>query len=149
MKTCKICGKQRKEEHFINGRSHCRIRPCPTYASMNEFQLQEEFFKLIRKNKTLEDRVFAVPNGANVSASVRSKMKKEGMTTGVWDIIGLIPNSTYSGFIVEFKTVKGGLTPSQIEWEQRINPTNKPYMEKVVFINPKLAYEWVLDYVSS
>ena len=149
MKTCKICGKQRKEEHFINGRAHCRIRPCPTYASMNEFQLQEEFFKLIRANKTLKDRVFAVPNGANVSTSVRSKMRKEGMTAGVWDILGLIPNSTYAGFMIEFKTVKGKLSASQIEWEQKINPTNKPYMEKVVFINPKLAYEWVLNYVSS
>ena len=149
MKVCKICKKERSEASFINGRSHCRIRPCPTYASMEESPLQREFFELIRKNKMLKDRIFAVPNGANVGASVRSKMQKEGMTTGVWDIIGLIPNSTYSGFIMEFKTVKGKLSASQIEWEQKVNPTNKPYMQKVVFINPKLAYEWVVQYVST
>lgn len=147
-KICKICGKKRDKAHFPNGKRWCRLRPCPSYASRSEFELQEEFFRLVRANPILVGRIFAVPNGANIS-SVRSKMIKEGMTAGVWDIIGLIPNSKYQGFIMEFKTVKGRLSDSQKDWEQRINPTNKPYFCSVVFINPKMAYEWVVNYVSS
>jgi len=148
-KVCKICGKERDKSHFPNGKSWCRIRPCPTYASKDEFALQSEFFRYVRANPLLADRIFAVPNGANMPTGVRSKMKKEGMTAGVWDIVGLIPNSTYSGFIMEFKTVKGRLTDSQKDWELKINPNNKPYFAKAVFISPKRAYEWVLEYVSS
>ena len=149
MKFCKVCQKPREQKHFIGKNNVCKIRPCPTYANKSEFELQEEFFKYIRANHLLKNRVFAVPNGANVTTQVRSKLRKEGMTAGVWDILGLIPNSEYSGFMIEFKDVNGNLTGLQIDWENRINNSDKKYFKTAVFINPKLAYEWVMDYVNS
>lgn len=60
--------------------------------------------------------IFAVPNGGKRHISVARYLKAEGVKAGVPDVVGLIPNKKYHGFVLEFKTAKSRATKSQKVW---------------------------------
>lgn len=63
--------------------------------------------------------LFAVPNGAWLAGSSRqraalvNKMKKEGMRSGVPDLVLAIPRGGYHGLFIEMKRSKGGTVSEQ------------------------------------
>lgn len=73
----------------------------------------------------LSPHLFAVPNGAWLAGSNRqraalvNKMKKEGMRSGVPDLILALPRGGYHGLFIEMKRLKGGT----------ISEPQKKYME--------------------
>lgn len=78
----------------------------------------------------LKGTLFAVPNGGQRNAIVAAKLKAEGVTAGVADLLLLIPNATHHGLCIEMKTEKGRQSDKQKEWQALIE--EKGYRYEVV-----------------
>lgn len=63
---------------------------------------------------------FSVPNGAKVSQSQARVLRAEGLTSGVADMIVLIPRHGYHGLMVEFKTTKGVQSQTQKHFQAMV-----------------------------
>ncbi|MBA3645320.1 MAG: VRR-NUC domain-containing protein [Gemmatimonadaceae bacterium] len=62
---------------------------------------------------------FAVPNGSNKSMAMAAKFKKEGLKSGVPDIVLPVPRYPFHGLFVEMKrsdAVPSDLSPAQRDW---------------------------------
>jgi len=80
--------------------------------------IQMKFMNWIRK-KAREDERFKVahhiPNGGSRSRSEGARFKILGVVAGIPDVFIPIPNDTYHGLYIEFKTEVGRVTPVQKE----------------------------------
>lgn len=62
----------------------------------------------------------AIPNGGERNAIVASRMKAEGVRTGVWDVFLPLPRREFHGLYIEMKRSTrrnhkdGGLSPEQV-----------------------------------
>lgn len=89
-----------------------------------EHSIQSAFFAWC--NKQTHDvrlkQAFAIPNGGERTSVAASRLKVEGVKTGVPDIFIPIPVGIYHGLFIEFKKPNlenhknGGLRPTQIEY---------------------------------
>ncbi len=63
---------------------------------------------------------FAVPNGGHRHIATAVKLKKEGVKSGVPDVMNPHPSYTgaYSGFAIEFKTGKNKQSKNQLYWQE-------------------------------
>lgn len=61
--------------------------------------------------------VFAVPNGGNRNVVTATIMKREGVRSGIADLILPIPNRKYSQLWLELKLPKGRQSVNQKQWE--------------------------------
>ena len=68
----------------------------------------------------LRGRLFAVPNGGRRDAVTGAKLRDEGVTAGVADLILLRRNSRYGALLIEMKTPKGKQSESQKAWQQAV-----------------------------
>lgn len=59
--------------------------------------------------------LMAFPNAAKRSFSLAARMKKEGMISGVPDLLLAVPNKASSGLFIEMKSEKGKLSDEQVE----------------------------------
>lgn len=74
----------------------------------------------------LQGLLFAVPNGGYRDEREASRFKKEGVVSGVSDLILLVPKNGFSALCVELKAAKGRLTDKQKEWQEKAgNAGNK------------------------
>ena len=69
----------------------------------------------------LRGRLFAVPNGGRRDAVTGARLKAEGVTPGVADLILLRSNRRYGALLVEMKTARGRQSPSQRRWQQLVS----------------------------
>lgn len=60
--------------------------------------------------------LFAVPNGGSRNLREAARLKAEGVTRGVADLILLLPSRTHHALCMELKTTNGRLSPQQKEW---------------------------------
>lgn len=60
--------------------------------------------------------LFAVPNGGERNVIVASKMKAEGVKSGVPDYLLPVRSGDYIGLAVELKTRTGRIKPAQTQW---------------------------------
>lgn len=65
----------------------------------------------------LRRMLFAVPNGGRRDAVTGQKLKDEGATSGVADLILLRPNRCYGCLAIEMKKPGGRQAESQKEWQ--------------------------------
>ena len=65
----------------------------------------------------LHGRLFAVPNGGRRDAATGSRLKDEGVVSGVSDLILLMSNRRYSALLIEMKTSEGRQSVSQHWWQ--------------------------------
>lgn len=79
-----------------------------------EHQLQVACIKWFRYNYP-QLIIFAIPNGSHRHIAVASKLKAEGVLSGVPDIFMPIANSESNGLFIEMKAGKNKLTENQIE----------------------------------
>lgn len=97
------------------------------------------------KHRLLKGRLFAVPNGGKRDAITATKLKEEGVVSGVADLILLIPNQSYGALLIEMKTKKGRQSQSQIDWEHLI--TNKGEYKYVICRSLDEFIKEVEDYI--
>lgn len=66
-----------------------------------------------------ERLMFAIPNGASKSMSQAVKFKREGLKSGVPDVMLALPRGGWHGLFIELKRQKGGvLSDTQKAYEQ-------------------------------
>jgi hypothetical protein len=70
----------------------------------------------------LRGRLFAVPNGGRRDAVTGARLKAEGVTAGVADLILLRSNHHYGALLIEMKTARKASRQSdkQKEWSQSV-----------------------------
>jgi len=89
--------------------------------------------------------LFAVPNGGNRNVIEAVKMKREGITPGVADLILLIPKHGFNSLCIEMKTKVGKQSPIQKQWQKQAEIFNNKYVicrsleEFMIIINEYLT----------
>lgn len=68
---------------------------------------------IIKYSKLSHIDVFSIPNGADVSAVNRTRLKGEGLLPGVPDLFFPIANKGFHGLFMEVKSNKGKLSKEQ------------------------------------
>ena len=89
---------------------------------MSESDQQIAFFQWLELNLLKHPAyllIYAVPNGGQRHIAVATKLKKEGVKAGVWDIAVDWPSGGYHGLRIEMKHGKNKLTEQQEVWGVR------------------------------
>jgi len=80
-----------------------------------EHKLQCECIKWFRyQYPQYSNLLFAIPNGGKRNLQVAIKLKREGVLSGVPDLMFAKPTKTYSGLFIEMKFGKNKPTENQI-----------------------------------
>lgn len=79
------------------------------------------------RHPRLKTLLFAVPNGGCRRLLEAKRMKAEGVTSGVADLLLLVPSARHHGLCVELKTPKGRQSPSQKEWQAAVTEQGYRY----------------------
>lgn len=61
--------------------------------------------------------LIAVPNGGRRDAVTGAKLKAEGVTAGVSDLLLLVPSGGFHGLCIEMKTPQGRQSEAQRDWQ--------------------------------
>lgn len=80
---------------------------------------QVAFFDYVRAKANQDLRyaaIFAVPNGGHRHKVVASKLKAEGVESGVPDIFVAVPNEQHAGLFIEMKFGRNKPTDNQKGW---------------------------------
>lgn len=100
---------------------------------------QSRFFAILRRLKhPAAQWAFAIPNGFLLDKGLRIKAWREGATSGVWDVFvpwptpegptgskgheGHIGSKGFHGLWIEFKSPKGTLSASQVQFANSMAP---------------------------
>lgn len=71
--------------------------------------------------------LFAVPNGGHRNIQTARSLKAEGVTSGVSDLLLLVPKRDYHGLCVEVKTPVGRQSENQKNWQRIIEAQGYRY----------------------
>lgn len=71
--------------------------------------------------------LFAVPNGGHRNIQTARSLKAEGVTSGVSDLLLLVPKREYHGLCVEVKTPVGRQSDNQKNWQRIIEAQGYKY----------------------
>ena len=71
--------------------------------------------------------LFAVPNGGHRNIQTAARLKAEGVTSGVADLLLLVPKREYHGLCVEVKTPVGRQSDNQKNWQRIIEAQGFKY----------------------
>lgn len=80
------------------------------------------------KYPNLAQLLFAIPNGGSRNKAEASRLKAEGVTSGVADLILLRANRFYGALCIEMKTPKGRQSETQKHWQQMAESTGNKYI---------------------
>ena len=125
------------------------IMSADAYRDLLNRQEREEAGKIQRKNYLTESLIqqscvqwfrfqypayesllFAVPNAARRSHATASRMKAEGMVSGVADLILLVPRGRFASLCIEMKTKRAGSKQGdrQKSWQQDAEAVGNKYV---------------------
>ena len=79
---------------------------------LSESREQANFVCWIRQNKPYV-KIFAVPNGGTRNVREAARMKVEGVTSGVSDLIAVFKDGSKRVFFIEMKKTKGSSTSAE------------------------------------
>lgn len=95
----------------------------------NESEIQKNCILWFRlQYKEYAKVIFAVPNGGKRNSREAGRMKSEGVTSGVSDVILLISRNGFNSLCIEFKTPKGKQTDLQREWQEHAERHGNKYV---------------------
>ena len=72
--------------------------------------------------------LFACPNGGARNLVTAAKLKAEGVTPGVADLLLLVPKQWAFALCIEMKTAKGRQSPEQKEWQKKVEGEGYRYV---------------------
>ena len=75
----------------------------------------------------LSKLLFAVPNGGSRHKIEAKNLKKQGVRSGVSDLIFLYPSFRFSFLCIEFKTIKGKQSDEQKEFQELVDKRTDGY----------------------
>lgn len=108
----------------LAGKSKSRKKPAD-----DEHKIQCACVKWFRlKFPKLRNILFAIPNGGRRDAVTGAKLKEEGATSGVSDLILLKSNRFYGGLCIEMKKPGGYQSPAQKEWQKDAESNGAKYV---------------------
>ena len=82
----------------------------------------------------LQGLLFAIPNGSYRNKATAGKLKAEGVTPGVSDLILLVPHIEegcrymWHALCIEMKTPKGRQSPEQKAWQAKVEEMGFKYV---------------------
>ncbi len=76
----------------------------------------------------LKGVLFAIPNGGSRNKAEAARMKAEGITAGVADLILLKSNRFYGALCLEMKTESGIQSETQKHWQHVAESTGNKYV---------------------
>ncbi|MFV7791262.1 VRR-NUC domain-containing protein [Aliarcobacter lanthieri] len=89
--------------------------------------------------------IFHIPNGSYKSLTARIKSKKEGLVSGIPDLMIPVAKGNYHGLFIEMKRVKNSkVSVQQLKW---IELLNKQGYKAIVCYGSKQAIEEIEDYI--
>lgn len=113
-------------EEMIKKAQYYRLRKKPTDE---EHQIQVSCVRWFRlKYPKLRNILFAIPNGGRRDAVTGAKLKDEGATSGVADLILLKSNRYYGGLAIEIKKPGGYQSKTQKEWQKECEAAGNKYV---------------------
>lgn len=114
--------------------------------SHEEADIQADFFnKLKLFFPTLPDKlVFAVPSGGSRHKLEAINLKRQGVKSGISDVILLIPKKGFASLCIEFKTEKGKQSDEQKEFQRQAEMCGNKY---VIVRSVGSAIETVKEYL--
>lgn len=91
--------------------------------------MQTEFFKQLKIFfPTLPEKlIFAVPNGGSRNKIEAVNLKRQGVKSGVADVILLIPKKGFASLLLEFKTSTGKQSPEQRTFQKQAEMCGSSY----------------------
>lgn len=87
-----------------------------------------QWFRLQPKYKQYNKLFFAVPNGGSRNILEAANLKKQGVVSGVSDLILLVPKLGYHGLLIEMKSLKGTQSEAQKEFEKQVESWGYCYL---------------------
>lgn len=91
--------------------------------------LQENCLRWFRlQYPDLQPLLFAVPNGGSRNATEAANLKKQGVTSGVSDLILLKANKEHSALCIEMKVGKNKQTDKQKAWQKAVTENGNKYV---------------------
>lgn len=94
-----------------------------------EHRLQASCVRLFRlRYPQYAKLLFAIPNGGRRDAITGARLKDEGATAGVSDLIFLKPNRFYGSLCIEMKAKGGRQQDTQKEWQKAVEGAGNKYV---------------------
>jgi hypothetical protein len=94
-----------------------------------ESNIQKSCIEWFRyQHRSLADMIFHIPNGGKRNAREAARLKAEGVTAGVADVILLVGRQGYNSLCIEFKAPKGTQTSLQKEWQRQAETNGNKYI---------------------
>lgn len=115
-------------------------------VSHEEADIQSEFFAQAKIffPRIPEKLLFAVPNGGSRNKLEAINLKRQGVKSGVADVLLLIPKGGFASLCLEFKTKTGKQSPEQKEFQKQAEKCGSKY---VIVRSVKEAIEKVREYL--
>ncbi|MBL3520290.1 VRR-NUC domain-containing protein [Arcobacter lanthieri] len=89
--------------------------------------------------------IFHIPNGSYKSLTARVRAKKEGLVSGIPDLMIPIANKEFNGLFIEMKRVKNSkVSVQQLQWIELLK--NQGY-KAIVCYGSKQAIEEIESYI--
>ncbi len=154
--TCIVCKKQtpsvlKTEDGFIC--YNCFIEKKDAKSAKKkrvlnheEADIQSEFFAQAKIffPSIPEKLLFAVPNGGSRNKLEAINLKRQGVKSGVADVLLLIPKGGFASLCLEFKTKTGKQSPEQKEFQKQAEKCGSKY---VIVRSVKEAIDKVREYL--
>ena len=95
-----------------------------------EAEMQSDFFNRIKLFfPHIPDKlIFAVPNGGSRNKIEAANLKRQGVKSGVADVIVLIPNRGFYSLCMEFKSKSGEQSDEQKEFQRQAEKQGSKYV---------------------
>ncbi len=95
-----------------------------------EAEIQTEFFNQVDLFFRFipEKLIFAVPNGGSRNMIEAVNLKRQGVKSGVADVLLLIPKKGFASLCIEFKTKIGKQSKEQKEFQQQVEMCGSKYV---------------------
>ncbi len=89
--------------------------------------------------------LFAIPNGGERNPIVASRLKAEGVKSGVPDLFLPVARHGYHGLFVEMKKPKGTIGHNQPAWEEALKTQGYAHLYAYGWEQAAAAIQWYIE----